>query len=147
MSKMKKNHVVIAAIVLIAIITVSVGYYYYTPATTAPKEYPTVVLGTTLDVAANLDPGVTTGSGVYSLFNVVFDPLYEVPPGIYPDLILTPRLAAGDPTVSSDGLHWTIPLRQGVKFHDGTPFNATAVKFSFDRLKTLKSYSTWCSPA
>lgn len=34
---------------------------------------------------------------------------------------------------SKDGLSWTFKLRQGVKFHDGTPFNAAAVKFSVDR--------------
>ncbi|MBT9143375.1 MAG: Glutathione-binding protein GsiB [Dehalococcoidia bacterium] len=35
--------------------------------------------------------------------------------------------------VSPDGLVWTLRLRQGVEFHDGTPFNAEAVKFNLDR--------------
>lgn len=35
--------------------------------------------------------------------------------------------------VSDDGLVWTFQLRQGVTFHDGTPFNAEAVKWNFDR--------------
>lgn len=34
---------------------------------------------------------------------------------------------------SKDGLTWTFHLRKDVKFHDGTPFNAQAVKFNFDR--------------
>jgi peptide/nickel transport system substrate-binding protein len=142
--KMKKTYTVIAAIVLIAIIAISVGYYYY-QLPQAPKEYPTVVLGSTLDVMANLDPGVDYNVGVLNLNNVVFDPIYEVPPGIYPESYLKPRLAAGEPTISADGMHWTVPLRQGVKFHDGTPFNATAVKFSFDRLSdgSIQSYGLW----
>lgn len=36
-------------------------------------------------------------------------------------------------TVSSDGLTWTFDLRPGVRFHDGTPFDADAVVFSFER--------------
>ncbi len=34
---------------------------------------------------------------------------------------------------SKDGLTWTFYLRKGVKFHDGTPFNAEAVLFSLNR--------------
>lgn len=34
----------------------------------------------------------------------------------------------------SDGLSWTLTFKQGVKFHDGTPLNAEAAKFNFDRI-------------
>ena len=38
---------------------------------------------------------------------------------------------------SADGLMWTFHLRQGVKFHDGTPLNANAVVFSLSRPNAL----------
>ena len=46
---------------------------------------------------------------------------------------LEPRLAIAFPTISEDGLVYTIPIRQGVKFHDGTAFNAQAMAFSLNR--------------
>ncbi|HEY3068260.1 MAG TPA: ABC transporter substrate-binding protein [Methylomirabilota bacterium] len=36
-------------------------------------------------------------------------------------------------TVSKDGLRYTFKLRKGITFHDGTPFDAAAVKFSIER--------------
>jgi peptide/nickel transport system substrate-binding protein len=36
-------------------------------------------------------------------------------------------------TISKDGLSYTFKLRKGIAFHDGTPFNAQAVKFSIER--------------
>jgi peptide/nickel transport system substrate-binding protein len=45
---------------------------------------------------------------------------------------ISPWLASGY-NVSSNGMQYNISLRQGINFADGTPFNATAVKFSIDR--------------
>ena len=44
------------------------------------------------------------------------------------------KLLATDYEVSDDGLVYTIKLQDGVKFHDGTDFNAEAVKVNFDRV-------------
>ena len=38
----------------------------------------------------------------------------------------------------AEGKVWTFKLRQGVKFHDGTPFNAAAVCYNFDRWYNMK---------
>lgn len=40
--------------------------------------------------------------------------------------------------ISADGKRYTFKLRRDVKFSDGTPFDAAAVKFNFDRLLALK---------
>ncbi len=50
-----------------------------------------------------------------------------------PDGSIQPWLAK-EWTVSPDGKSYTFQLREDVKFHDGTPFNAEAVKFSYDRI-------------
>jgi peptide/nickel transport system substrate-binding protein len=46
---------------------------------------------------------------------------------------LAPQLATELPTISDNGLTYTIPLREGVVFHDGEPFNAEAMAFSLRR--------------
>lgn len=45
--------------------------------------------------------------------------------------------------VSEDGLEIIFHLREGVKFHDGTPFNAEAVKYNFDRTMKLPPKVAW----
>lgn len=88
-----------------------------------------ISLGTTAKIRT-LDPAdayeVFTGNLLYNLG----DRLYTYEPG---KTDLKPQLATALPTVSADGLVYQIPLRQGVVFHDGTPFNAQAMAFSLNR--------------
>jgi len=57
--------------------------------------------------------------------------------GINQQMAVVPVLAADLPQISDGGLLYTIKLRKGLKFNDGTPLNAQAVKVSLDRDKTL----------
>jgi peptide/nickel transport system substrate-binding protein len=57
------------------------------------------------------------------------EPLYQYAPG---STLPIPALAT-ECTPNADGTEWTCKLRQGVKFHDGTDFNADAVVFNFER--------------
>lgn len=88
-----------------------------------------ISFGTTLR-ARTLDPADSYDlAGMNVIYNVG-ESLYTYDVGTT-DLV--PLLAREMPTVSDDGLVYTIPLRQGVKFHDGTDFNGEAMKFSLDR--------------
>ena len=55
---------------------------------------------------------------------------------ITPELDIIPMLAT-DWSWSDDNLTLTMKLREGVTFHDGTPFNAEAVAYNINRSKTL----------
>ncbi|GIO96569.1 glutathione ABC transporter substrate-binding protein [Paenibacillus lautus] len=74
--------------------------------------------------------------------------MYEGLMGFNEKMELVPVLAE-DYKISEDGLTYTFNLRQNVKFHDGTDFNAEAVKVNLDRimdeknnLRMRKSFST-----
>lgn len=67
------------------------------------------------------------------LLSAVGDPLYATDHRGQ----LQPRLAAGLPQFSDDGLTARIPLRKGVRFHDGTPFDAAAMVFNLERFRQL----------
>ncbi len=94
----------------------------------------TLVLGTTDSVESALDPAQAYDYFGWEIIQNTGTTLVDIRPGSQagPDDI-TPALATSW-TVSPDGLTWTFTLRQGVLFDDGaTEFNATHVKYSFER--------------
>lgn len=64
---------------------------------------------------------------------MVFNNIYETLLRYNPESDEFEGILATDYEVSEDGLTWTFHIREGVTFHDGTPLNAEAVKFSIDR--------------
>ena len=76
-----------------------------------------------------LDPQKTSAYFSFEVLENVFDTLVE------PDANLTMRPALAESwTVSSDQLQWTFRLRRGVTFHDGSPFTADDVVYSYRRI-------------
>ena len=67
---------------------------------------------------------------------IVYASLCDKLVDITPDLEIIPQLATAWET-SSDGTKITMELREGVVFHDGTPFNAEAVAANIERSQTL----------
>lgn len=77
----------------------------------------------------SLDPGSTSDGESSRVTRQVLETLIDFAPDSFE---LEPGLAK-EWEVSDDGLKYTFYLQEGVKFHDGTDFNAEAVKINFDR--------------
>ncbi len=89
----------------------------------------------------SLDPHTeTTAPGAWVYYNIL-EPL------IYLDekMTIQPRLATSYEVMNPTKVRFK--LRPGVKFHDGTPFNAAAVKFTFERAFKSTPPARWASLA
>lgn len=93
-----------------------------------PKSGGTLVYAGGVD-AQTLDPQFITDIPTFRVAGAIYEALVsqdengKVGPGL-----------ATSWTISDDKRTWTFKLRPNVSFHDGTPFDAEAVKFTFDRL-------------
>ena len=79
----------------------------------------------------NLDP---TSGAAAAIREVTYSNIFEGLTRFGPDGSVNPGLAHGW-DISDDGLTYTFHLREGVSFHDGTPFSADDVVFSLDRAR------------
>ena len=82
----------------------------------------------------NLDPAVSSALVDRQVQNQIYGKLVDIDTNlkIVPDLATSWK-------ISDLGLQYTFTLRQGVNFQDGTPFNASAVKFNLERYITLET--------
>ena len=102
---------------------------YYDSFATAHTEITILVVAVAQD-AEGLDVADETDADSLRIGAQIFEGLVALAPGTS---TIQPALAERW-EVSADGRTWTFYLRRGVRFHDGTPFNADAVLFNIDRL-------------
>lgn len=79
--------------------------------------------------SVSLDPALVTDGESFRVTGQCLEPLYQYDKG---STVPIPALAEVC-TPNEDATEWSCKLREGVKFHDGTDFNADAVIFNFDR--------------
>jgi peptide/nickel transport system substrate-binding protein len=96
------------------------------PAAGGPKRGGTLMIADRFD-PQSIDPAFSGNIDARRILRAIFDPLVDVDPQGKVIPVLAESWDTPDPRT------FVLHLRQGVKFHDGTPFNAEAVKFHFDR--------------
>ena len=88
----------------------------------------TVVFAASSD-PVSIDPALVSDGESIRITNQIYEGLVKTKAG---GTEIEPSLAKSW-TSSEDAKSWTFELQTGVKFHDGTPFNAEAVCANFDR--------------
>lgn len=96
----------------------------------------TLIVGTTDSVELTLDPAQAYDYFGWCMIQQIGSTLVSVKPGSTTGADFEPDLAESW-NASSDLTTWDFNLRQGVKFPDGTTFDATDVKYTFDRAISL----------
>ncbi len=93
-----------------------------------------IVVGTT-DTVNTIDPAKCYSYYCSNIFQNAGETLYSFAPG---ESEVSPQVAAEMPEISEDGTTYTIPLRTGVTFHDGSEMTAEDVVFSLNRGRLLQ---------
>jgi peptide/nickel transport system substrate-binding protein len=106
------------------------GTLIATPAKAASSD---LVIGSVLDID-KLDPHTATNFATVRALGLVYSSLVEVGPG---NKIKTGLAASW--SFNSSGTQLRMNLRQGVKFHDGSTFDATDAKASLERILDTKT--------
>ncbi|RDE17514.1 MAG: hypothetical protein C4K49_02285 [Candidatus Thorarchaeota archaeon] len=99
----------------------------------SPEKAQVITVGTTEGIEATLDPALAYGVLDRDVITSLSSGLVDIAPGSdgrADDIV--PALAVGW-AVSLDGRVWDFQLRQGVTFENGEAFNASIVKYTFDR--------------
>ncbi len=124
-------------LVAAALLAASCGGGRAAPETTILVGRPTDALG--------LDPARITDADSAAVCEQIYDNLVRYKEE---SMEIEPALAERW-DVSARGTEWTFHLRRGVKFHDGTPFDADAVVFNFERQRDpshpyhLRDFAYW----
>lgn len=83
----------------------------------------------------SLNPGMAILTEAYTIFELVYDSMYEL------NLDGSFKLSLAESvTTSDDGLVWTYKIRDGIKWHDGEPLTAEDVAFTYNLYKDTPEY-------
>ncbi|AFD00585.1 putative ABC-type dipeptide transport system, periplasmic component [Methanocella conradii HZ254] len=126
----KRSGIIGLVVLVIAAVMILSGCASPTTVTPTPTTKPFTLVEMTGADPPSLDPGLEYDTACYSLTQNVYETLvwYEGKDVTKPVGLLATGWESND-----NYTVWTFYLRDNVKFHDGTKFNASAVKYTFDR--------------
>lgn len=128
----KKPIIVFGTVAVVAIAGIIGGIFLFMQ---PPEENPNLIIGTNSRIWGSIDPLGTIVPTDHDIISQVAEGLFDHDIASNNSLLI-PNLALNH-VWSNDYLNLTCNLRQGVKFHDGTIFNAAAVKWNIDRIYNL----------
>lgn len=122
---MLRNRTLYFMIVFVSLVMVTAGMSWAGQAT--PKKGGTLIEGMGTE-PTNLDPFKAARRPEMTVLHLILEPLFVITPKMEIEPLLVESWKA-----SEDQRTWTFVLKKGITFHDGTPLNAEAVKFSLEK--------------
>ncbi len=127
---MERNQLLAIVVIVVVVAGAGVAFVFISQPTRPPED---TLIWETIGNPDYLDPHVDYETfGSWMAYNV-YETLYTYPWDSAVTAPSVPLLAASDPVMSGDGKNYTITLREDITFQDGTPFNASCVKWNIER--------------
>ena len=134
---MERNQMYAIIVIVIVVAGAGVAFVFMSQPRVVPEDQ---FISETIGNPYSMDPHINYENfGGNMQFNI-YETLYTYAWGSADTEPSVPLLAAAAPTISADGTQYNISLRQNVIFHDGTPFNASCVKWNVER--AVKAFRT-----
>ncbi|MFX0025630.1 MAG: ABC transporter substrate-binding protein [Candidatus Hermodarchaeota archaeon] len=128
----KKPIIAFGTVAIVAIAGIIGGIFLFMQPS---EENPNLIIGTNCGIWGSIDPLGTQVPTDYDIISQVAEGLFDHDVATNGSLLI--HNLAINHAWSNDYLNLTCNIRQGVKFHDGTVFNAVAVKWNIDRIYNL----------
>jgi len=132
----QKRTILVVLILLVALVLGATPFVFVSDI----HDMKAYLLVETIGSPDSMDPHINYESFGSELHFNIYETLYTYPWGSSNTEPSVPLLAAAAPAISQNGTQYTITLRQGVIFHDGTPFNASCVRWNIER--AIKIFDT-----